>query len=312
MFILFETAYTIMGVNYDALFPELFQGFQERARAGSTYQGLCMLGELIGFSIPPFIYSKFGFVPMAISFAGIAFITLFLAIVRNKEDPKALKAPQLDLKGAFGEVLKDRPFLLFTIALTFITFTTGVYTLATPFWVKYTLEANPQVTSLIFATVFIVAILSVSIWGRLVRILGIKRSWLWSVGVIALSAIILGLAPNLIIGSIGAAVAGTGLGGVKICREMIMANFVDRSLERTGRRQEGVFYSLLRVIGKLSKILESLALVLLGLLFGYVSGENPGPNPGNAFRFLISVFPLVFTLIAWFIASRLSFENKQA
>ena len=312
MFILFETAYTIMGVNYDALFPELFQGFQERARAGSTYQGLCMLGELIGFSIPPFIYSKFGFVPMAISFAGIAFITLFLAIVRNKEDPKALKAPQLDLKGAFGEVLKDRPFLLFTIALTFITFTTGVYTLATPFWVKYTLEANPQVTSLIFATVFIVAILSVSIWGRLVRILGIKRSWLWSVGVIALSAIILGLAPNLIIGSIGAAVAGTGLGGVKICREMIMANFVDRSLERTGRRQEGVYYSLLRVIGKLSKILESLALVLLGLLFGYVSGENPGPNPGNAFRFLISVFPLVFTLIAWFIASRLSFENKQA
>ena len=312
MFILFETAYTIMGVNYDALFPELFQGFQERARAGSTYQGLCMLGELIGFSIPPFIYSKFGFVPMAISFAGIAFIALFLAIVRNKEDPKALAAPQLDLKGAFGEVLKDRPFLLFTIALTFITFTTGVYTLATPFWVKYTLEANPQVTSLIFATVFIVAILSVSIWGRLVRILGIKRSWLWSVGVIALSAIILGLAPNLIIGSIGAAVAGTGLGGVKICREMIMANFVDRSLERTGRRQEGVFYSLLRVIGKLSKILESLALVLLGLLFGYVSGENPGPNPGNAFRFLISVFPLVFTLIAWFIASRLSFENKQA
>jgi GPH family glycoside/pentoside/hexuronide:cation symporter len=93
---------------------------------------------------------------------------------------------------------------------------------------------------------------------------------------------------------------------------MIMADFVDRSLEVTGRRQEGVYYSLLRVIGKLSKILESLALVLLGVLFGYVSGENPGPHPGNAFRFLISVFPLVFTLIAWLIARMLSFENKQA
>lgn len=312
IFFLFETAYTIMAVNYGSLFPELFQDFQERARAGSYYQGLSMLGELVGFSIPPLIYATFGFVPMAISFAAVAGIALFLAIIRNKEDPKALKAPPLDLKDAFGEVLKDRPFLLFTIALTFMTFTTGAYTLATPFWVKYTLAASPQVTSLIFAIVFIVAILSVSIWGRLVRVLGIKRAWLWSVGVMAASAIILGLASNVVLGAIGAAVAGAGLGGGQVCREMIMANFVDKNLKRTGHRREGIYYSLLRVIGKLSKVLQSLALVLLGLLFGYVSGDNPGPHPENAFRFLISVFPLVFTSIAWLIASRLSFENQEA
>jgi GPH family glycoside/pentoside/hexuronide:cation symporter len=310
IFFLFEAAYTIMSVNYAALFPELFQGFRERARAGPYYQGFSMLGELVGFAIPPLVYARFGFVPMAISFAIIAGIFLVPAIIHNKEDPRALKAPPLDLKDAFGEVLKDRPFLLFTIAVTFLTFTTGMYTLATPFWVKYTLSASPQVTSLIFATVFTVAILSVSIWGRLVRTLGIKRSWLWSIAVMAASAIILGLASNLVLGAIGAAVAGVGLGGVKVCREMIVANYVDRNLKRTGHRREGIYYSLLRVIGKLSKILESLALVLLGLLFGYVSGENPGSQPENAFRFLISVFPLVFSVIAWLIASRLSFENK--
>jgi len=312
IFFLFEAAYTVMTVNYAALFPELFQDFRERARASSTYQGFSMLGELAGFSIPPFIYAKYGFVPMAISFAGVAGIALFLAIIRNNEDPTALKAPPLELNDAFGQVLKDRPFMLFTFALTFLTFTTGLYTLATPFWVKYTLAASPQVTSLIFATVFIIAILSVSIWGRCVRILGIKRSWLLSIVVMAASAIILGLASNLALGVIGAAVAGVGLGGIKVCREMIMANFVDRNLKRTGHRREGMYYSLLRVIGKLSKILESLALVLLVLLFGYVSGQNPGPQPENAFRFLISVFPLVFTFTAWLIASRLSFENKQA
>jgi GPH family glycoside/pentoside/hexuronide:cation symporter len=310
IFFLFEAAYTIISVNYAALFPELFQGFRERARAGPYYQGLGMLGELVGFSIPPFIYAKFGFVPMAISFAGVAGIALFLGIIRNTEDPRALNAPPLNLKGAFGEVLKDRPFLSFTIALTFFAFTTGLYTLATPFWVKYTLGASPQGTSLIFATVFIVAILSVSIWGRFVRIQGIKRSCLWSVGVMAASAIILGLASNLVVGAIGAAVAGAGLGGANVCREMIMANFVDRNLKRTGHRREGIYYSLLRVTAKLSKIIQSLALVLLGLLFGYVSGDNPGPHPEDAFRFLISVFPLVFTCIAWLIVSRLSFGNE--
>jgi GPH family glycoside/pentoside/hexuronide:cation symporter len=249
---------------------------------------------------------------MAIGFAVVAGIALFLGIIRNAEDPRAMNAPPLGLKDAFGEVLKDRSFLWFSVAVAFLIFTTGAYTLATPFWVKYTLRASPQVTSLIFAIVFITAILSVPIWGRFVRILGIKRTWLWTVAVMSASAIIIGLATNLVLGAIGAAVAGASLGGIKICREMIVANFVDRNLERTGHRREGIYYSLLRVIGKFSKILESLALVLLGLLFGYVSGENPGPHPENAFRFLMSVFPLVFTFIAWLIANRLSFENKQA
>ncbi len=311
IFILFEGAYTIVGVNYAALFPELFQRFGERARASSYYQGLSTFGELVGFAVPPFIYAKFGFIPMVISFAAIAGVALFLAILRNKEDPVALEAPLMDLKGGFGTVLKDRPFLLFTIAVTFLAFTTGLYTLATPFWVKYTINASPQVTSLIFGTVFIVAILSMSIWGRFVRNRGIKRSWLWSVIVMASSALILGLATNLAVGAIGAAIAGAGLGGIKVCREMIMANFVDRNLKRTGQRREGIYYSLVRVIGKLSKILESLALLLIGVLFGYVSGENPGPQPGNAFRFLISVLPFIFTIIAWLMVSRLSFDDKQ-
>jgi len=310
IFTLFEAANTIMSVNYTALFPELFQDFRERARASSTSQGLGMLGELIGFSIPPFIYAKFGFVPMAMSFAGVAGIALFLGIISSKEDPKALKAPPLDLKDAFGEVLKDRPFLWFATAMTFLMCITGVYILATPFWVKYTLAASPQGTSLIFAVVFITAILSVFIWGRLIRILGIKRTWLWSVGVMAASALIVGLASNLVVGAIGAAVAGAGLGGIQVCRIIIMSNLVDQALKRTGHRREGIYCSLLRVTGKLSKILEALAFVLIGLLFGYVSGENPGPQPENAFRFLMGAFPLVYAVFAWLIASRLSFETK--
>jgi GPH family glycoside/pentoside/hexuronide:cation symporter len=312
IFALFETASTVMSVNYSALFPELFQGFRERARASSYYQGLSMFGELVGFSIPPFIYAKFGFVPMAVSFAGVSGIALFLGIIRNKEDPNALKAPPSDLKGAFGEVLKDRPFLLYIIAVTFLIYIPGVYTLATPFWVKYTLAASPQVISLIFAIVFIVAILSASIWGRFVHVLGIRRCWLLSIILMALSAIILGIASNLVLGAIGAAVVGASMGGIKVCHQLIVANFVDRNLERTGHRREGIYYSLWRVMGKFSKILESLALVLLSLLFGYVNGENPGPHPENAFRFLMSVIPLVLTIIAWLIASRLSFESTQS
>jgi len=309
-FILFEAAYTVMSVNYSALFPELFQDRSKRAGASSTYQGLSMFGGLVGFSIPPIVYARFGFVPMAISFAGVTGVVLLLGIIRNKEDPNALKAPPLDLKSAFGEVFKDRPFLSYIITVTFLIYIPGIYTLATPFWVKYTLAASPQVTSLIFAIVFIVGILAASIWGRFVYVFGIRRCWMLSIGLIALSAVLLGTAPNLAFGAIGAAVAGASMGGINVCHQIIVANFIDRNLQRTGHRREGIYYSILRFLGKFSKILESLALVLLSLLFGYVNGANPGPHPENAFRFLIGVVPLLFTIIAWLIASKLSFENN--
>ncbi len=309
--LLFETAFTVMGVNYTALFPELFQGFRERTRASAYYQGFSMSGELVGFALTPLIYAQYGFVPMAVFFAAIAGITLLIGIVRSSEDPRPQGVPPLDLKEAFGDVLQDRPFWLFAIALTFLTFTTGLYTLATPFWVKYTLGASPQTTSLIFATVFLVAILAVSLWSRLIRSWGVKRAWMWAIGVMALSAIVLGLTTNLILGVIGAAVAGAGLAGIKVCREMIMANLVTQSLARTGHRREGIYYSLLRFFGKLSKILEALALILLAVLFGYISGEDPGPNPDTAFRFLISVLPFIFMVISWLLSRRLTFEEQQ-
>jgi GPH family glycoside/pentoside/hexuronide:cation symporter len=124
------------------------------------------------------------------------------------------------------------------------------------------------------------------------------------------STLALGLAPNLVVGLLGAALAGFGLGGIKVCREMIVATMVDRSLARTGHRREGAYYSLLRVFGKLSKVLEVGALALLGVLFGYVSGAEPGPDPGNAFRFLIGAFPFVFTILALALSRRLELKES--
>jgi GPH family glycoside/pentoside/hexuronide:cation symporter len=307
---LFEGAYTVMSVNYCALFPELFQGFEERTHASAIYQGLCTIGELTGFALTPVAYSAFGFLPTAVLFATVAGATLTIAIVRNAEDTNAQRAPILALKDAFGPVLQDRPFWLFAAALTFLTFATGIYVLATPFWVKYTLGAGSQAPSIVFAAFFVAAIGAVPLWSKLLRQWGVQQTWLWSVGIMATSAIALGLASSLAVGVVGGAIAGAGFGGIKVCREMIVANLVDRSLARMGHRREGLYYSLLRVFGRLSKILEALALMLVGVLFGYVSGENPGPNPGDAFRFLITVIPLVFVALAWLIARQLPFAEQ--
>ncbi len=307
---LFETLSTIMNTNYEALFPELFQGFRERTRASAFTQGLGAAGELIGFALTPIIYTNFGFEGMAVLFASVAGVLLLVSILRSSEDPRAQDKPPLHLKDAFGDVFRDRPFWRFTAVATLVWFATGLYTIGTAFYTKYTLEADSMAPSYIFGAVFIVAILSVSLWSKLIRRWGIKRTWLWAIGVMSVSAVVIGLAPNLVVAVIGGAVAGAGLGGVKVCREMILANLIDQSLERTGRRQEGIYYSLNRFVGRLSKLLEAGALFILGILFGYVSGENPGPAPGDAFRFFMGVFPFICLSAAWLLARRLRVEEE--
>jgi GPH family glycoside/pentoside/hexuronide:cation symporter len=308
---LFETASTVMNTNYQALFPELFQGFKERTRASAYGQGLGSAGELVGFALTPIVYVAFGFPGMAILFAIIAGILLIGSILRNSEDPRAQEASPLNLKDAFGDVLHDRPFWHFTLVATLLWFTTGLYTIGVAFYTKYTLGAGPKAPSVIFGTVFIVAILSVALWSRLVQRLGVKRTWLWAIGVMLLSAVALGLSANMTTAIIASVIAGAGLGGIKVCREMIMARLIDRSLERTGRRQEGVYYGLNRFIGRLSKLLEALALILLGVFFGYVSGEDPGPNPDDAFRFLMSILPFICMLAALLLARSLRLDDDQ-
>lgn len=55
-----------------------------------------------------------------------------------------------------------------------------------------------------------------------------------------------------------------------------MAKVIDLDAEKTGTRREGAYYSLVGLLGRASGALVGLAFALLGPLFGYVSGENPG------------------------------------
>jgi GPH family glycoside/pentoside/hexuronide:cation symporter len=314
MLFLYETASTIMITNYTALFPELFQKFSIRARASAFTQGFGMGGELLGFSLAPILYNQFGFIGMALVISALTGILLIIPIAKVREDPRSQELSKFDMKEALRDVVRDKPFWHFTVVATLVLMTTGIMTLAIPFWAKYTLHASPKAPALIFFVGFGFAILTVAPWSKMVRKWGTKRMWVWAISIMILAAIENGFANTLLSGLIGALLTGVALGGVKVCREMLLALFVDRNLNRTGHRREGIYYSLTRFFARLSRIIESLSLVLLGVIFGYFSGESPGPHPENAFRFLMSVMPLIFLIPAWIMARRLplGMEHEEA
>jgi GPH family glycoside/pentoside/hexuronide:cation symporter len=50
----------------------------------------------------------------------------------------------------------------------------------------------------------------------------------------------------------------------------------------------------------------------VGVIYGYESGQNPGPNPEGAFRFLISAVPFTLLLIAFAITFLYREEHPEA
>src|SRR5512138_2028078 len=101
----------------------------------------------------------------------------------------------------------------------------------------------------------------------------------------------LGLVPTLSCAALSAVLFGGALQGINVCSIVIRANLVSRNIERTGNRNEASYYGLINSGLRSGDLLHSLAMLGMGLLFGYVSGENPGPQPGLAFRCLISALP---------------------
>jgi GPH family glycoside/pentoside/hexuronide:cation symporter len=53
-----------------------------------------------------------------------------------------------------------------------------------------------------------------------------------------------------------------------------------------------------------------LSFLLLSWLFGYQSGENPGPTPGLAFRFYMAALPAFLLLLAHLAARRFPLEVR--
>ena len=157
--------------------PALIRGLSssDTGHVGGTAGGVyavSTLGSLVGTLAAVWIllYAPLtaAFAGMALLFAAITGVTLTIGVVGHSEDPRAWEAPRSGVRAAFTDVLQDRPFWLFVTVVTLLTFTTSVYTLATPFWCKYTLNAGPRAPSLVFATVFVVAIASVLPWNRCV------------------------------------------------------------------------------------------------------------------------------------------------
>ncbi len=308
--LLFETFGAITWVNYSALFPELFQDLRARARANAWRQGLYFLGLAVGIALTPLVYGALGFGGMALLYAllGGALALPFLLALREEGAPR----PRPGFLEALKRVVVRRGFWSYALAQTLVLFAVGLIAAGMPFYAKYALGLGEGETALLFAAVLLGALPSVPLWAWLGVGLGPRWGWLLAMGLLGLASLLLCLPQGFLEALFIGVLVGGAFGGVVVLGDLLFAELIDRDRMETGEGREAMYYSVYGFINRLSGPLQALAFALLTLLFGYVSGEEPGPNPERAFRFLMALLPGLAALLAVVLGLRFPYGLRPA
>src|SRR5699024_10908680 len=106
------------------------------------------------------------------------------------------------------------------------------------------------------------------------------------------------------------ALVGFGYSGVMATMDLIVARLLDEDMARTGHRREGMFLAAFGFFNRLDAWVKSLAFLAVAALFGYQSGDSPGPHPEIAAQFLLSVFPAVLVGMAAVLSFFVRFDRS--
>lgn len=300
--LLFEAFATILWVNYGALFPELFRGGKLRTKASAIQQGYQIVGILIGSAAAPIVFDKLGYGPMSMIF-GLLFVVFMLLCMRfTQENAEARLTPRIGLKEAFSSTLKNKPFWIFNLSNSFAQTVNGLLASMIPFYAKYVLQIPVEQVTLLMASIFVSVIPLVGVWYWLIRRMDPVKAWRFSLLAYAVSVIPLWFGSSLIGGILAGICVGFGLAGFLVTPPVVGSLLIDMDFEATGRRREGVYTAVSGFITRSSGLISALAFLIVGVLFNYESGDNPGDNPELTFRVLISLVPFILLLISFVLS----------
>lgn len=300
--LLFETVSTILWVNYGALFPELFRGDKVRAKASAIQQAFQIVALLIGSTLTAVLFNALGFGYMALIYGLVFAVFMWLCMVGVREKEEARQEEPLKLRDAFRETLKNKEFWVFNIANSFAQTVNGLLSSIIPFYAKYVLKIGEAQVAILFASVFLSVIPLVAVWYLIVRKFGGVKGWRLSLAFYALSVIPLWFGQGLTSGIIAGVITGFGLAGFLVTPAVLSGQIIDRDAEKTGRRREGMYTAVAGFITRSSGLISALAFWIVGMAFGYVSGDNPGPNPEATFKYLISVVPFCLLVVSFTVS----------
>ena len=311
-YILVGTLDSVINANYAALFPELFRNDTSRAKTNAMRQAFQLVAMIISIALTPMVTEALGYGLTATLYGVLGgVVILYMSFTSRERDPEPDEA-----KPSLGKALKDlatnKKFWIAGFANAFYSAAMSLVLASVPFYVQYALGLSSGQSTFLLAAVLLIAIAGVALWAWLVRKFSLISVWRASLAILAITFIPLYFASNLTMAIIFSAFIGLGFAGVITTMDLIGAKIMDEDTEKHGLRREGIISNALGFMNRMNGLFTSVAYLLVTRLYGFESGEVPGPTPDQAARFLLTIVPPALMVISFAFSWFIDFKAKPA
>ncbi len=315
--LVYDLLWTIVVMNWTALFPEMIPEPRDRATVSGWRQLFSVLGLLLGAALAPILAGADGSGrgPMALLLAVIISLTFALALLGSREPPPERLGPSLGLGAAVLASCRSRPFRWFLLANLHKEFIYIMLLASVPFWAKYvlliqapvsalgvTLEPEMQI-SLLLGSPYIMALPALPAWTAVARRFDGRRAWLISQATFAASMLGVFFARDFLQGVAAMSLAGLSLAGLLVAPDLLISDVIDEDETLTGARREGMYFGINGFVIRLAVVMQGLSMGAILHFTRYVasSPENlyPTQPPAALFglRALIALLPIVASVV---------------
>lgn len=295
-YIITGTLDSLINANYGALFQELFPEEDRRAKTNAIKQIFQLIAMVIGIAITPMIASAIGYTWTAVIYAVVALAVVLYMTFGIIEPPRKENGEKVNILSALRAMVTSKNFWILGFANAFYSAAMALVMASVPFFTKYALQIPDSQSTFLLGTVIIVALGGVVFWSSLVKKFGTVKVWRIALITLAVAFVPLYFANNLALAIVFSIGIGIGFSGVISTMDIMGAKLIDEDFNKYGIKRQGIYSSTMGFMNRLSGLFISFSYFIASKFYGFISGDEPGPNPGDASRFLLILFPL--TLVA--------------
>jgi len=305
-YLFFEAANTLLYMPYFALTPELTSDYDERTSLTTYRMFFSILGSLVAFTVPLTIVGAFNpgnaarVFTMGVIFGIVSALPMLLVFFGTRERHDYMEQEKSNFRQSLTAAWSNKPFR-FGLAIFLATWiSVEILQTSLLFFIKYVVKREPQ-NDLIMATIFVVAIFALPVWDWVSRRWSKRWAYIWGIAfwaVVQIALITLNPGTGLSLILVLCALAGVGVAAAHVLPWAILPDAIEWDEYQTGKRHEGMFYSLTTLT---QKIAASIALPLVLLLLdatGYAPNvPQQAPEALRGIRVAIGPIPAVLLAI---------------
>ncbi|MFP4321432.1 MAG: MFS transporter [Anaerolineales bacterium] len=278
---IYDILQSIITLNQDAIFPEMYQEHAQRTRAATIRQVAGGISTAVALGASPAIYDTFGWGALALTWGSIAAMLHLLSLRGIKENPAFAEAEENPSIIQQLRLLSENRIFRIVVGINFVTrFILATLTLSLPFYAEYVLEIEQGQSSFLIIAVTAAGLVSLLFWQQAFRRIGTRRAMLYSLAVACVVAMPMFFITSLVPALIALLILGLVVGGIFFLGpDLLFAETIDEDFTRTGVRREGIYRGVLGFVFRLPPALAGFILLNSLDLAGFDADLGVGAQP---------------------------------